>query len=151
MQRSMPPYRADHVGSLLRPAALKEARAKHAKGELSKEALKQIEDREIQNAIRKQETAGLRSITDGEFRRSWWNLDFLAGFQGTEWVKLEQGVQFKGLITRSRRRACLRQTGLRGPPDGRPLQLPEGSHETDAENDDPKSQVRSTRAGDERW
>ena len=87
MQRSKPPYRADHVGSLLRPQALKDARAKHAKGEINRDALKLVEDREIESAIRKQEAMGLQSITDGEFRRSWWNLDFLAGFQGTEWVK----------------------------------------------------------------
>jgi len=100
MQRTSPPFRADHVGSLLRPAALKEARAKRAKNELSLEGLKAVEDREIERAIRKQEEIGLKSITDGEFRRSWWNLDFLAGFDGAEWTKLSQGIQFKGLTTR---------------------------------------------------
>jgi 5-methyltetrahydropteroyltriglutamate--homocysteine methyltransferase len=77
MKRTTPPFRADHVGSLLRPAALKEARAKHASGELDREHLKAIEDREIERVMRKQEEAGLQSITDGEFRRSWWHLDFL--------------------------------------------------------------------------
>jgi 5-methyltetrahydropteroyltriglutamate--homocysteine methyltransferase len=117
MQRSKPPYRADHVGSLLRPQVLKDARAKHAKGEITKEALKAVEDREIESTIRKQEAVGLQSITDGEFRRSWWNLDFLAGFQGTEWIKLEQGVQFKGLITRAE---GLRVSGRLGF-DGHPM------------------------------
>ena len=85
MQRINPPYRADHVGSLLRPAALKEARI----------------DREIEKAIHRQQEVGLQSITDGEFRRSWWNLDFLAGFDGTEWVQLSKGIQFKGVTTRA--------------------------------------------------
>ena len=72
-KRNKPPFRADHVGSLLRPAALKEARLKRARGEISAEALKEVEDREIENAIRRQEEVGLKSITDGEFRRTSWN------------------------------------------------------------------------------
>lgn len=100
MQRNSPPYRADHVGSLLRPQSLKEPRAKRARGELSVDELTAIEDREIEAAIRKQEDVGLQSVTDGEYRRSWWNLDFLSGFQGTEWVQLKEGIQFKGITTR---------------------------------------------------
>jgi len=100
VQSTNPPFRADHVGSLLRPTALKEARRKRASGEISGAELKSVEDREIQFAMRKQEEIGLQAITDGEFRRSWWNLDFLAGFDGAEWVKLERGIQFKGLTTR---------------------------------------------------
>ena len=100
MQRKSPPFRADHVGSLLRPQILKKARAKCARGELSAEELVLIEDREIETAIQKQEEIGLQSITDGEYRRSWWNLDFLSGFRGTEWVELKQGIQFKGVTTR---------------------------------------------------
>ncbi|CAN0379433.1 unnamed protein product, partial [Phaeothamnion confervicola] len=65
----------DHVGSLLRPAALREARAKRASGEISPEALKEIEDRAIESLIRKQEDVGLQSITDGEFRRRSWQTD----------------------------------------------------------------------------
>jgi 5-methyltetrahydropteroyltriglutamate--homocysteine methyltransferase len=79
VQRKTPPFRADHVGSLLRPAALKEAREKHAKGEIGAAELEAIEDREIERIIKKQEEVGLCSITDGEFRRSWWHLDFLWG------------------------------------------------------------------------
>src|SRR5579883_3211197 len=101
MQRNKPPFRSDHVGSLLRPQPLKEARAKRAKGEITADELKSIEDNEVEKAIRKQEQTGLQSITDGEYRRSWWNLDFLAGFSGTEWVKLSQGIQFKGVTTRA--------------------------------------------------
>src|ERR1051326_3165664 len=77
MQRTAPPFRADHVGSLLRTAALKEAREKRKRGELSEQALKEIEDREIEALIRKQEDIGLSSITDGEYRRVSWNYDFL--------------------------------------------------------------------------
>ena len=72
-QRTKPPFRADHVGSLLRPAALKEAREKRARGEISQAELKAVEDREIERAISKQEEVGLRAVTDGEFRRSWWH------------------------------------------------------------------------------
>ena len=100
MQRTKPPFRGDHVGSLLRPHALKEARAIRAQGGITVEQLKAIEDREIDKAIRKQEEVGLQSVTDGEYRRSWWNLDFLSGFIGTEWVELKQGIQFRGITTR---------------------------------------------------
>jgi 5-methyltetrahydropteroyltriglutamate--homocysteine methyltransferase len=114
MQRTSPPYRADHVGSLLRPAPVKEARARYAAGEITKDALEAVEDREIESVIRKQEAVGLHSITDGEFRRSWWNLDFLAGFQGTEWVKLEEGVKFKGLTTRAEGLRVSGKLGFKG-------------------------------------
>lgn len=101
MDRSKPPYRADHVGSLLRPTPLKEARAKRQKGEITVEALNAVENREIDEVIRRQEQVGLRSITDGEFRRSWWHLDFLSGFEGAELVDVTRGVQFAGVQTRS--------------------------------------------------
>ena len=77
MQRTKLPFRADHVGSLLRSAALKEAREKRASGALSAEAFKEIEDREIEGVIKKQEAVGLKSVTDGEYRRISWNIDFL--------------------------------------------------------------------------
>ena len=67
--RTSPPFRADHVGSLLRPAALKEARTKRQKGEISADALKAIEDREIETIIKKQRDIGLQCATDGEIRR----------------------------------------------------------------------------------
>jgi 5-methyltetrahydropteroyltriglutamate--homocysteine methyltransferase len=100
MQRTTPPFRADHVGSLLRPAALKEARAKRASGGVSAAELAAIEDREIGRILRKQEEIGLRSATDGEFRRSWWHLDFLWGLDGVERYAMEQGVVFAGVRTR---------------------------------------------------
>src|ERR1700722_7542874 len=101
MQRAKPPFRADHVGSLLRPAALKEARAGRAKGEIFAGELTAIEDREIERVIRRQEDVGLQSVTDGEFRRSWWHLDFLWGLDGVERYVMDQGVAFAGVQTRA--------------------------------------------------
>jgi 5-methyltetrahydropteroyltriglutamate--homocysteine methyltransferase len=79
-----PPFRADQVGSLLRPAELKEARAKVERGEMTAEALRAIEDRLVREAVAKQEALGLEGITDGEFRRGWWNHDFLGKIDGVE-------------------------------------------------------------------
>ncbi len=76
-QRTTPPFRADHVGSLLRTAPLKEARAKREKGEIDADALKAVEDQEIEKIIKRQEDIGLKAVTDGEFRRAFWNYDFL--------------------------------------------------------------------------
>jgi 5-methyltetrahydropteroyltriglutamate--homocysteine methyltransferase len=101
MKRTTPPFRADHNGSLLRPAALKAARERYAKGEIAAADLKAVEDREIERVIKKQEEIGLQSITDGEFRRSWWHLDFLWGLQGAEKYAMEQGISFAGLNTRA--------------------------------------------------
>ena len=94
MQRTRPPFRADHVGSLLRPAALKEAREKRARGEISADALKQVEDREIDSVIRHQEAVGLRSVTDGEFRRVSWNYDFLEQLENVESYVGERKIKF---------------------------------------------------------
>jgi 5-methyltetrahydropteroyltriglutamate--homocysteine methyltransferase len=99
MMRNKPPFRADQVGSLLRPPALKEARAARAKGTLSEAGLKAVEDREIERLVKKQEEVGLKAITDGEFRRSWWHLDFLWGL-GAERYLMEEGVAFAGTQTR---------------------------------------------------
>ncbi len=100
-RRNKPPFRADHVGSLLRPAALKKAREQRARGEISPAQLKEIEDREIERVIRKQEEVGLQSITDGEFRRSWWHLDFLWGLDGIEKHVMDTGIAFAGVTTRN--------------------------------------------------
>ncbi|MGB7098590.1 MAG: 5-methyltetrahydropteroyltriglutamate--homocysteine S-methyltransferase, partial [Xanthobacteraceae bacterium] len=94
MQRTRPPFRADHVGSLLRPAALKEAREKRARGEITADALKQVEDREIDNVIRHQEVVGLHSVTDGEFRRVSWNYDFLEQLENVESYAGERKIKF---------------------------------------------------------
>jgi len=100
-QRTKPPFRADHVGSLLRPTALKQAREQFAKGQIDAAALKAVEDREIKSVIAKQEAAGLQSITDGEFRRSWWHLDFLWGLDGVERHVMDTGVTFAAVKTRN--------------------------------------------------
>ena len=99
--RAKPPFRADHVGSLLRPAELKAAREKRARGEITADALTAIEDTEIERIIGMQEKVGLKSITDGEFRRSWWHLDFLWGLDGVERYVMDTGVAFSGVTTRA--------------------------------------------------
>jgi 5-methyltetrahydropteroyltriglutamate--homocysteine methyltransferase len=101
MKRTKPPFRADHVGSLLRPAVLRGAREKRAKGEMSAADLKTIEDREIERVIKRQEDVGLKAVTDGEFRRSWWHLDFLWGLDGVERYVMDQGIAFSGVQTRA--------------------------------------------------
>ncbi len=95
MRRTRPPYRADHVGSLLRSAPLKQARAKRERGEISAGAL-----REIENIVRKQEQIGLKLATDGEYRRSWWHFDFLEKLDGVEGFVPEHGIQFHGVETK---------------------------------------------------
>jgi len=92
--RSKPPFRADHVGSLLRTAALKEARDKRKRGEIGVDAFAEIEDREVQGVIRKQEALGLRSITDGEYRRTSWNYDFLERLDNVESYVGERKIKF---------------------------------------------------------
>jgi 5-methyltetrahydropteroyltriglutamate--homocysteine methyltransferase len=94
MSRTKSPFRADHVGSLQRTAPLKEARDKRAHDEISAEALKEVEDREIENVIRKQEEVGLKSVTDGEFRRVSWNYDFLEQLDGVESYTGERKIKF---------------------------------------------------------
>src|SRR6266849_7042385 len=96
MPRTKPPFRADHVGSLLRSAALKAARAKRERGEISAAELAAVADREIERVIRKQEDIGLRSVTDGEFRRAFWNYDFLGRLNGVEAYLGERKIKFQG-------------------------------------------------------
>lgn len=95
------PFHADHVGSFLRPERLKKARLQKANGEITAEQLKQIEDEEIIRLVENQKANGLKSVTDGEFRRSWWHYDFLAGLDGVELYEADQGLQFKGVQTKS--------------------------------------------------
>ncbi len=90
------PFRADIVGSFLRPQELKEARAKFADGVITAEELRAIEDRLITELVKKQKAHGLKCITDGEFRRSYWHLDFMWGFNGVEHIELAHGYQFHG-------------------------------------------------------
>jgi 5-methyltetrahydropteroyltriglutamate--homocysteine methyltransferase len=100
MQRTAPPFRADEVGSLLRPQRIKEARAKLEKGEIPASELTRIEDLEIEKIVHKQKSIGLQLATDGEFRRSWWHFDFLAKLTGAELYHPE-GIQFAGVTTRA--------------------------------------------------
>jgi 5-methyltetrahydropteroyltriglutamate--homocysteine methyltransferase len=115
VRRVVPPFRADHVGSLLRPPALHEARAKFARGEVSSADLKAVEDREIERIIKKQEDVGLQAITDGEFRRSWWHLDFLWGLDGAEKHVMDQGIAFAAVTTRNEGVAVTGKLGMAGP------------------------------------
>jgi 5-methyltetrahydropteroyltriglutamate--homocysteine methyltransferase len=110
MAKTNPPFRADHVGSLLRPAAVKDAREKFARGAIDRAGLAAIEDEAIRHAIAKQESVGLKSITDGEIRRAWWQWDFLQGLDGTE-SAYREGVQFQGATTGS---LSVRVTGKLG-------------------------------------
>ena len=89
-----PPFRADHVGSLLRPPELRDARAKFKAGALALAELKAVEDRAIREAVAKQEAIGLEAITDGEFRRDFWHLDFVGQLQGVAMKKIE-GLTFQ--------------------------------------------------------
>ena len=94
------PFRVDHVGSYLRPKELVEAREKFAKGELSKEEVTKVEDKLIAELVEKQIAAGLKGVTDGEFRRAYWHLDFFWGLNGIEHVQGEKGYAFKGIETK---------------------------------------------------
>src|SRR2546426_7773752 len=85
-----PPFRADHVGSLLRPASLKKARADKSP------QLRKIEDGCIREAVRMQEAAGLQAVTDGEFRRAFWHVDFLTGFDGIVATQGQYALKFHG-------------------------------------------------------
>ena len=96
MSQARPPFRADHVGSLLRPDALKDARAKRERGEIDAAALKAIEDREIARVVARQEEVGLQGITDGEFRRAFWHIDFLEKLDGVESHQGERKIKFQG-------------------------------------------------------
>ena len=88
------PFRADIVGSFLRPASIKQARADLKAGKIDAAALKAVEDDAIRDLVKKQNAAGLTTITDGEFRRSYWHLDFMWGLQGIERRASRQGYMF---------------------------------------------------------
>ena len=94
------PYRVDHVGSFLRPKELVEAREKFAKGELSKEELTKVEDKVITELVEKQIANGLKGVTDGEFRRAYWHLDFFWGLNGVEHTQAKIGYQFHDETTK---------------------------------------------------
>ena len=120
MSRTKPPFRADHVGSFLRPVALKDARARRERGEISAEDLAAVEDREIDRLIRKQESIGLAPITDGEFRRASWNHDFLGRLDGLEAYEGERKIKFQGTGPQPKP-ILMRVTGKLGTFSGHPM------------------------------
>ena len=92
-----PPYRCDVVGSFLRPASIIEARARFSKGEITRDELTAIEDVEIGRLVQKERENGLTAVTDGEFRRAYWHLDFMSALEGIEHVKAQAwSVAFEG-------------------------------------------------------
>jgi 5-methyltetrahydropteroyltriglutamate--homocysteine methyltransferase len=117
-RRQRPPFRADHVGSLLRTKPLKEGRARRERNEISADELKSIEDREIAAIISRQEDIGLRAVTDGEFRRAFWNYDFLGALPGVEAYLGERKIKFQGLNPRP---MMLRVSGKLGTFSGHPM------------------------------
>ena len=96
------PYKYDIVGSFLRPERIKEARKDFSKGKINEIDLKKIEDEEIEKLIKKEKEAGLKFITDGEFRRSWWHYDFFWGLNGIEKYTLAENerIKFHGEVLR---------------------------------------------------
>jgi len=118
MLRTTPPFRADHVGSLLRTAALKEARGRRESGEIDSDALKAVEDEEIIKLIRRQEAIGLQSVTDGEYRRASWQTDFLVALDGVESYYGERKFKFQGPQPRP---ILLRLKGKLGGFSGHPM------------------------------
>ena len=95
--RTKPPFRADQVGSLLRPAAIKVAREQAASGDIGLDELRAVEDREIARVIAMQEEIGLKAVTDGEYRRSWWHYDFYVGLDGVDYVASDEVLPFQGV------------------------------------------------------
>jgi methionine synthase II (cobalamin-independent) len=118
MKRTMPPFRADHVGSLLRTAALKDARARRERGEIDAGACKAVEDAEIVKLIRRQEAVGLKAVTDGEYRRASWQTDFLVALEGVESYYGERKFKFQGPQPRP---ILLRLNGKLGGFSGHPM------------------------------
>lgn len=117
MQKSRPPFRADHVGSLLRPQRIRDARARFAKGEITAAELQRVESLEIGKIVQKQKQNGLMLATDGEFRRAWWHFDFLKHLDGCELHKTD-GIQFNGITTRGE---SIRVTGKLDFPGSHPM------------------------------
>jgi 5-methyltetrahydropteroyltriglutamate--homocysteine methyltransferase len=101
MATKKPPFRAGHVGSLLRPEAVKAARKAFFEDKTnSAEELRSVEDSAIRDAVAMQQDAGLLAVTDGEYRRSFWHYDFMGGLTGLDLEERDQGVQFHGATLR---------------------------------------------------
>ena len=116
MPRTRPPFRADHVGSLLRSAPLKGAREQRDQGQITPDQLRTVEDQEIEKIIRKQEEIGLKLATDGEYRRAVWSVDFFEHLQGVQGYIAEQGVQFQGVMSTPRSFRIVGKIGFKGHP-----------------------------------
>jgi 5-methyltetrahydropteroyltriglutamate--homocysteine methyltransferase len=116
MQRTLPPFRADHVGSLLRPPELQQARLYYQNREITSEQLKEVEDATIEALIAKQDEIGLRSATDGEVRRSMWHFDFLERLEGCEPFTSDHGIAFKGIATKAKGVRVVGKLGFSGHP-----------------------------------
>jgi 5-methyltetrahydropteroyltriglutamate--homocysteine methyltransferase len=116
MQRTKAPFRADHVGSFLRTAAIKDARAKREAGQITAEQLKAVEDDEIKRIVAKQQDCGLQLATDGEFRRSWWHFDFLGMLDGVDLYESDQGIQFRGVQTKAQSLRIVGKVGFSNHP-----------------------------------
>lgn len=106
MQNKILPLHADTVGSYLRTEPLKQARAKFLQGEISQQQLTQVEDQEIEKLVQAQLDAGIQVITDGEFRRAFWHIDFLENLNGIEGYEPEHGYKFNGVETRAYNTRC---------------------------------------------
>jgi len=115
-QRTVPPFRADHVGSLLRSPELKEARARYQSGVIGAEELQAVEDRAIEALIARQAEIGLSSATDGEFRRAMWHFDFLERLDGCEPYTPDSGIAFKGTATKPKGVRVVGKVGFSGHP-----------------------------------
>ena len=110
------PFRADTVGSFLRPIAIKNAREQYAAGQSDKTELTRIEDEAIRDVVSKQIANGLQVVTDGEFRRAWWHFDFFGGLEGVELFEAEQGIQFNGVQTKAHGVRVVGKLGFRDHP-----------------------------------
>ena len=137
MERTKPPFRADHVGSFLRPAALKDARAKREKGEITAAQLKEVEDREIEKIIKKQEEIGLQLATDGEYPPLVLALRFLRHARRRRDLRARSRHPVSGRADQAEVDPRHRQDRVLQSPDARALQVSQGAHQGDAEDDHP--------------
>lgn len=113
MQRTQAPFRADVVGSLLRPAAIKQARQRFADGERDAAQLRAVEDNEIARVVvAEQRALGLQVVTDGEFRRAWWHMDFFEGLDGGRGLPTRSGNSISRRTNQGPQRQSYRKTGF---------------------------------------
>ena len=103
MSKYQTPYRYDFVGSFLRPQEVKQAKADYSEGKITKEECDAIVDKAVTEVVAKQKELGFHIITDGEFRRTYWHLDFMWGFEGVGHEQTGAGVQFNAEMADSRR------------------------------------------------